>query len=451
MKNARRSSSSSVLSKWQWRWRRLSEKIWPRVTLYAIASGMVAIAGVFLGPFLPYEIAIQFDADSVASKLSILASSMLAVSTFSLGVMTNAFASAATAATPRVTQLLLADKTSQNVLATFLGAFVFSLVGTITLELGIYGAQGRLLLFVATLAIYVIIVATMVRWVQMLRTFGRLDDSISRVQKVALEAFDERVRDPFLGCHPIKNPHAIPDGSKPLITPRSGYLTHIDFAALNDLADEAGLQLRLPRAPGGFLFPADPLVHIFPAEAVDDELLDRIRQAFSLGDHRTFLQDPRFGMVVLSEIASRALSPAVNDPGTAISILTHGVRILSHWEDREPAEIRFPHLWLEPLAVQELFDDFFRPIARDAAGHIEVQQWIQHSLLGLAQSSPQIFSRACREHSREALARAESSLPLDQEKVLVRAIALQVEEITSGCPTTLPPLHESTPPRDRAH
>ena len=42
---------------------------------------------------------------------------------------------------------------------------------------------------------------------------------------------------------------------------------------------------------------------------------EAIAATFVIGGSRVFDQDPRFGLLVLSEIASRALSPAVNDPG----------------------------------------------------------------------------------------------------------------------------------------
>ncbi|MEJ1268514.1 DUF2254 family protein [Pantoea ananatis] len=75
--------------------------------------------------------------------LNILASSMLAVTTFSLSTMVTAFGSATTHVTPRAMKLVVEDSTTQNVLATFIGSFLFSLVGIIALNMGAYGEQGR--------------------------------------------------------------------------------------------------------------------------------------------------------------------------------------------------------------------------------------------------------------------------------------------------------------------
>lgn len=43
----------------------------------------------------------------------------------------------------------------------------------------------------------------------------------------------------------------------------------------------------------------------------------------ALGDERTFDQDPAFAIRMMVDIANRALSPAVNDPTTAVQVLDH--------------------------------------------------------------------------------------------------------------------------------
>src|SRR3546814_6046328 len=89
-----------------------------------------------------------------------------------------------------------------------------------------------------------------------------------------------------------------------------------------------------------------PLVHIARAsqEALDgdDPLASKVLACVSIGVRRTFEHDPRFGLSVLSEIASRALSSAVNDSGTAIDVLGRGVRSLACWGTFEPHEAATP-------------------------------------------------------------------------------------------------------------
>jgi uncharacterized membrane protein len=87
---------------------------------------------------------------------------------------------------------------------------------------------------------------------------------------------------------------------------------------------------------------------------------------------RYFDEDPRFGLITLSEIASRALSPAVNDPGTAIQIISSYVRLFSLWaeplDSKKTEKKPYDRVAVPELTIEDLFEDAFRPLARDGAG-----------------------------------------------------------------------------------
>ena len=84
--------------------------------------------------------------------------------------------------------------------------------------------------------------------------------------------------------------------------------------------------------PGTFAAPDTVLAGVH-AESGEMSGIDRgsIAKAFLIGDARVFDDAPRLGLIVLSEIASRALSPAVNDPGTAIDVIGMLVRLFVLW------------------------------------------------------------------------------------------------------------------------
>jgi uncharacterized membrane protein len=56
---------------------------------------------------------------------------------------------------------------------------------------------------------------------------------------------------------------------------------------------------------------------------------------FYIGDMRYFEEDPRFGLITLSENCQQALSPAVNDPGTAIQIISSHIKIVSLYNNSQ--------------------------------------------------------------------------------------------------------------------
>lgn len=422
-------------SQWRWRLLKFSRKLWVRASFFAVIAVLTALLALAVKDHLPPGLGAGMGADSVDSLLNILASSMLAVTTFSLGIMLSAFGSAAGNVTPRAARLLMDDTATQNALATFLGAFLFSIVGIIALKAGIYGESGRLVLFLVTIAVIVVIVVTFIRWIEILRTFGRMGDTISRVERAARESLEARLSSPYLGGKPRPGP--VPDDAVPVVSSKTGYVEHLDMGRLHRCAESHGVDFYVDALPGAFVHPSAPLVWV-RGDGGAMPPVPEIEAAFSIEDHRTFEQDPRFGITVLAEIASRALSPAVNDPGTAIDILGRGVRILTTWSERADAERIYPRLWVEPIRAREVFEDFFRPIARDGASLVEVQIRLQKALLALARCGVVTFVEAAKAQSSEALARAEASLSLEADRECLRLLAGEVAAVSPDYPVSGP-------------
>jgi len=384
---------------------RLPEKIWFRAMLFSVAAIATAVAAEWVGPLLPYEGDLEVASGSVGDILTILASSMLAVIAFSVSIMVSAYGSATSTATPRTIALMLADDRSQNALSTFLGTFLFSIVGIIGLSAGYYDDRGRIILFFATIAVIVVITGTLINWIQQLSTFGRMNDLIERVEMAASKALRWHGQHPYLNAQP---PVEIPKEALPVSSDiASGVVTSVDLDQLEEAAEKYGVTVYLAIHPGKLVYPARPLLYLSGDEANGADH-QPFRDAILVEHDRSFDQDPRFGLVVLSEIASRALSPAVNDPGTAISVLDSGLRCFEVLAQASsaPEDAQYSRVHGPVITTEDLFNDFFAKIARDGAGMVEVQQRIQLCLLALAQSWPDIFSAAASEASRNALARA---------------------------------------------
>ena len=162
----------------------------------------------------------------------------------------------------------------------------------------------------------------------------------------------------------------------------------------------------------------------------NDDIRKAVAKAFTIGAERTFDQDPRFGLCVLAEIASRALSPAVNDPGTAIDVIGRAVRLLAQWgrfdDSGADAKIDCPHVWVPAIEVGDMFDDVFAPIARDGAGMVEIHLRLQKAFLALVGADRAAFSVAATRHSEAALTRASAELKLEPERLAVREVAAKI-------------------------
>lgn len=405
---------SGQLGRIGWILRIFSRLIWVRATLFSIAAVVVALLAAFIGPYLPYDPGLTLASGSVDNILNILATSMLAVTTFSLSIMVAAYASATANVTPRSIKLLLADPTAQNTLSTFVGSFLFSIVGIVGLTAGLYSSEGRILLFFATLAVLLIVVAALLRWIDHLGQFGRVGDTILRVEKATREPLESIACNPCSGALPAI---AIPSEALPVKAERSGYVQHIDFAQLDEIACVAGITVHLSVMPGTLIHPARILLHVEPF--ADDETRECLRDCFSIGKEREFDHDPRFGTIILSEIASRALSPAVNDPGTAIDVAGAGLRLfLSYGKGRsQPAdEPKYRRVHARDLDVYELMYSFFNPIARDGAALVEVQQRLIEVLAALSDNHPSLFADAARQLARSIVNRSKHAMTSEMDR-----------------------------------
>lgn len=411
-----------MLSRWTFLIRNLFRRLWVMAALYSLLGVVTALSALALGPLIPPDVSTKIGADAVDRILGILASSMLAVTTFSIATMISAYGAAATGATPRATQLLIEDRTAQTALATFLGAFLFSIVSIIALATGAYGASGRLILFAVTIGVVVLIVVMLVRWIDKVSRLGRVTETIDQVERTALRAMRAHAKAPFLGAKPGAEQHA---AGFPLYARDIGYVQYIDVSRLAGLARDGGCRIAVAVRPGAFVTP-DRAIAFFEAEP-SDEVAGATRNAFTIGDARSYDQDPRFGLIVLSEIASRALSPAVNDPGTAIDVIGTAVRVLSvlakpHDAPDESDEDKVPMLvTVPPITAEELFDDVFTPIARDGAALVEVMIRLRKALHALARFHPD-FSAPARQHMALALARAEEAMTLPQDIARLKTI-----------------------------
>ena len=156
-----------------------------------------------------------------------------------------------------------------------------------------------------------------------------------------------------------------------------------------------------------------------------------VRRSLVIGVDRSFTQDPRFGFICLSEIGSRALSPGINDPGTAIDVIRRHTRLFSVWAElrTETPVLRHDRLHLPPLDAETLMEDAFLGLERDGASLVEVGIWLQHAYASLAALPDTDIAAAARARSVEADRRSRETLSFEPDKARVAQAAAVVGEL----------------------
>lgn len=375
------------MKRWTWILHRIVRQIWFRAGVISLLSVALAILAGIITPYLPYTFDVDIGQRSVGTILQIMASSMLAVTTFSLTAMVSAYSSATQLATPRATQLMISDPTSQNALSTFLGAFVFSMVGIVGLNTSAYGHDGRIILFAATLVIIMLVVGTLLRWIGHITAFGRMADVIDRVEEAATRAMADYAAAPQLGGRAAI---AVPMNAVAITGSHAGYVTHIDVDALATIAKRDGLNIHVGVLPGTMVHPARGLVHV--EGHVGDSTRAALVKAFTIERHRSFDQDPRLGLIALSEIASRALAPATNDPGTGIEVLNALLRVFLTLRSQPTNEVcddnELHQVYLGQPSIDDMLTDAFGPILREGGKEVEVSLRLTNTLSAMHANLP---------------------------------------------------------------
>jgi len=203
-------------------------------------------------------------------------------------------------------------------------------------------------------------------------------------------------------------------------TRTSGVVMAIGVADLVGLARDADAVVELVPQVGDFVAKGDPLFRIVQrGRGLDHSAL---RACVAIGAERTLAQDPRFPFRILVDIAIKALSPAINDPTTAVLAIDQIHRLLlflgrRHLDDGRVADrIGKPRLaygtpdWADyvVLAVSE--------IRHYGAGSIQVDRRLRAMLEHLLAVLPEARHGSLREELKLLAMAVERGFPDEQDR-----------------------------------
>ncbi len=210
-------------------WSRIRRTLWFTPALYAVIALLVLSTAPLAGRMLPSDVNSLIGLDGVYDLLDVLSNSLLAVSIFSLGIMASSLQAAAGAATPRARPLLTEDRTAQNAISTFLGGFIYGIVGLVGLSTNYYGDEAKVILFLVTCAVIMAVIVALIRWVGRLSNLGDVSEVIDLVEQAADRAFAADAAEPWLGGVPMTE---LPEGRSAVLPDRMGFVQAINVAEL---------------------------------------------------------------------------------------------------------------------------------------------------------------------------------------------------------------------------
>ena len=168
-------------------------------------------------------------------------------------------------------------------------------------------------------------------------------------------------------------------------------------------------------------------------ERITEERALQLLAAIEIGPTRTMQQDVEFGSIQIVDIALRAISPAVNDPSTAISCVDHLSRIMILCISRLPPPSHYydpPHvlrLFVPWINFDGLLDTAFEQIRHYAAADIAVSLRLLRAFHDIASATEHADQRSkLAERAKRVVASSAEHLPKDDlGKLRQRLAALE--------------------------
>jgi uncharacterized membrane protein len=219
----------------------------------------------------------------------------------------------------------------------------------------------------------------------------------------------------------------------PILSTESGYIRFVDTRRLLDLAVSCRVKVRVVRRVGQFVPAGTPLLLVYKAERLFPEQVDQFRGAFDFGPARTLQQDIEFGILQIVDIALKAISPAVNDPTTAISCVDQLSRLLIRFTSREMPEpllydlkgvARVSIRWID---LERLLDSAFEQIRMYSKSDIAVSMRLLRAFGDMAVATHDLaLRRIFLERAKRVVAGCEHRVETEELKpMLVRLTALE--------------------------
>ena len=187
---------------------------------------------------------------------------------------------------------------------------------------------------------------------------------------------------------------ALPEGSREVAWPgRSGIVQDVDVPRIIAAARSADAAVEIVVPTGEMVHHRAPVAVVHGS--VDSSLDAAVVRAVRTGTGRTFEQDPTMAFRVLVDIALRALSPAINDPTTAVQVLDCEEDLLRMLVGRnlDAGEITGPHGKTRVLLALPGWDDYVAlavdEIVEAGATNARIRRRVERLLRDLAALAPE--------------------------------------------------------------
>jgi uncharacterized membrane protein len=333
--------------------------------------------------------------------LSNIATAMMTVVSIVFAILLMTLTLASTQFSPRIIISFVRDRITQQTLGIFLGTFLYCLGALPAARnvpaafcpvVTVLGAMVLAFACVTWLLFFIIHISRAVSVTHLVSRIAReTEDIIVKTLPELRDANDE--------VQKTTPPTHLTDGETPVLSDASGYVLSIDSNRLLSLAKNNDIIILVARRVGHFVPAGIPLLGIKGKSKLTPELVRSLRKAFDIGATRTLEQDIEFGVLQIVDIALKAVSPASNDPSTAINCIDQLSSILIRFAAYKAPQTEFYYpegtlrLRIPWLGFDRILESAFEQIRLYAQADVAVSLRLLRAFSDIASTLPDKESR----------------------------------------------------------
>jgi uncharacterized membrane protein len=393
-----------------------------------------------LSAFVP-EVLFPSRADPQIAQaiLSDIATSIMTVVSIVFAILLMTLTLASTQFSPRILIGFVRDRVTQWTLGVFLGTFSYCIAA-------LPAARSQPTPFVpaATVTGAMLLVPVCIGWliyfIHHISNAISVNHIVDRIRRETEQVIDELMPDPRRPLLANATAGRFPESLDVQVASRSsGYIRFVDIKRLRSLAHNYRVCVRVERRVGHFVPEGVTLLAVSRGDRITEERAAQLLAAIDIGPVRTMQQDIEFGIVQIVDIGLKAISPAVNDPTTAVSCVDQLSSILIRWLGRAPPESGFydpPHvlrLVVPWIGFEGLLDLAFEQIRHYAVSDAAVSLRLMRALCDIATTvNDPAIRQALRDRGARLVSGCDGRLQDDDFDRLRKRFALLDSQMAIG-------------------
>ncbi len=399
---------SRIRNRLRARWQDLLDGFWFIPGLIALVGPLLALLVLWLdstGHTATEILTFGGNASEARTLLSIVVSALITVTGIILPITLVTLQLVSSQFTPRALRALLSDRITHTTFGGLLGIFIYCTIILISLrdpseggESGFLPRQGieiAIMMIFLTVLLLGIFISHTVSAIQVSHIASRLaHQTFASIEHPYLPPQKAESEDNSTELMQVWSKEREPIR---IFAPDAGYIQTIDLHHLIQIVKKHHVRMHVKVCPGDFVTQGTAIIELWPPSARVHEEIVALRELFALARERDLAQDAAFGIRQLADICLRALSPAINDPSTAILCIGY-LRALLERITSTPDPKSVYHFAEDTILITRYhtFKEYisvFSEIGTYAADNVRVVSTLLDSIISIASHTYSLLQR----------------------------------------------------------